>query len=111
MLSPVDINRGVRRLQIAVYAAALLLLGALLGLNSLITRFGHRGTTETLTFYLASLAVLMAAWFLVLAYASKRLPEHCPARRKVFNGQTAQIVIATKHCGHCGVRVINEEGR
>jgi hypothetical protein len=107
MLSPTEINRAIRRHRIALYASALILLGCLLGLNSLISHIGHRGTAGTLAVYLLGLALLLAAWFVALAYMSKSLLKHCPACGKGLGGQAAQIVIATKHCGLCGAKVID----
>ena len=59
--------------------------------------------------------ILFGGSFLVLLILGRVSKRHrresglnCPGCMKPFLGVSAQIVIASRHCGHCGVRVLDD---
>jgi hypothetical protein len=103
MLTPTDLNQGVRRMQICAYVAAAVLLGWIWAIPSLLRKVGiAHGPVP----YLICIGLTLVAFVGTLAYCATRVLARCPACHKPFAQNVVGIVIATKHCAFCGNRVI-----
>jgi hypothetical protein len=108
MLTPAQLNLGVRRMGQCKYAAALGIAGYIFVIPHLLSAVG---LAKKLIPYLVCLGLALIALVAAVAYSEKRFLTRCPQCGKPFRQYDAQIAIATKHCGFCGHRVIAEADR
>jgi hypothetical protein len=93
LLSPAQINRGVRRTQIAAIVMTLFLGGALQSLALVAHYTGEVMSPKILYISLGLLILLLGLWMAGLAYIGNRLFTHCPTCGESFAGQAAHVVV------------------
>ena len=101
MLTPDEINLGIRRVRVCGYVAALVLMYCIWSIPPLlqVAEFS-RGTV------LICLELAVISMGCVLVYCGNRSLARCPVCHRSFWHNAAQMTIATKQCVFCGSRVV-----
>ena len=89
---------------------ALVVLGLVVWLPSLNGEFRYPKIWPAVTMVAFIVTIYGSAFIMMLLgnRMKKLLDLFCPHCRKPLMGIPAQIVVASRHCGHCGARVLED---